>query len=172
MGLKRLFTSNLVHFLPPTRFYRLKAILYQFAGLDVHGTARIVSMDVFGDFYFSIGEDTYVGKDVLVTGGKCSIKIGSYCDIGHRVCIYGGTHEVNMNRGHTAGPGYSRDVTIEDGAWVGSNVVILGGVTIGEKAIVSAGTVVRKNVLPYTMVSTNGISRSIRLPSRGTFKLG
>lgn len=49
----------------------------------------------------------------------------------------------------------SDGVKINDGAWIGNNAVILGGVTIGEKAIVAAGSVVTKNVPPYTIVAGN-----------------
>ena len=42
--------------------------------------------------------------------------------------------------------------TIEDFVWIGSRSIILPGVTIGEGAIVAAGAVVTKDVLPYTVV--------------------
>jgi galactoside O-acetyltransferase len=46
-------------------------------------------------------------------------------------------------------------VTIESKAWIGFNVIILKGVTIGEGAIVGAGSVVTKDVPPYTIVGGN-----------------
>ncbi len=42
--------------------------------------------------------------------------------------------------------------TIEDGVWLGRNVVVMPGIIIGEGAIVGAGAVVTKNVEPYTVV--------------------
>ncbi len=42
--------------------------------------------------------------------------------------------------------------TIRDGAWLGRNVIVMPGITIGEGAIVGAGAVVTKNVEPYTVV--------------------
>ena len=44
---------------------------------------------------------------------------------------------------------------IENKAWIGFNVIILKGVTIGEGAIVGAGSVVTKDVPPYTIVAGN-----------------
>ena len=41
---------------------------------------------------------------------------------------------------------------IEDGVWLGRNVVVMPGIIIGEGAIVGAGAVVTKNVEPYTVV--------------------
>ncbi|ASN86353.1 acyltransferase [Pectobacterium versatile] len=49
----------------------------------------------------------------------------------------------------------SRKITIEDDAWIGFGVTILNGVTIGEGAIVSAMSVVRDNVEPWTIVAGN-----------------
>jgi acetyltransferase-like isoleucine patch superfamily enzyme len=49
----------------------------------------------------------------------------------------------------------SAPVVIRDKAWIGFNVIILKGVTIGEGAVVAAGSVVTKNVDPYTLVGGN-----------------
>lgn len=46
-------------------------------------------------------------------------------------------------------------VTIQSRAWIGFNVIILKGVTIGEGAVVGAGSVVTKDVPPYTIVGGN-----------------
>lgn len=49
----------------------------------------------------------------------------------------------------------SRPIMIEDNSWIGFNCIILGGVTIGEGAIVGAGSVVRESVEPWTVVAGN-----------------
>jgi acetyltransferase-like isoleucine patch superfamily enzyme len=46
-------------------------------------------------------------------------------------------------------------VVIKEGAIVGLRAMVMPGVTIGESAVVTAGTVVMKNVAPYTMVQGN-----------------
>lgn len=46
-------------------------------------------------------------------------------------------------------------IIIEDKAWIGFNTIILKGVSIGEGAIVAAGSVITKDVEPYTMVGGN-----------------
>ena len=46
-------------------------------------------------------------------------------------------------------------IKICDNAWIGMNAIILKGVEIGEGAIVGAGSVVTKNVEPWTMVAGN-----------------
>ena len=46
-------------------------------------------------------------------------------------------------------------IEIHDRAWIGSRVLILKGVTIGEGAVVAAGSVVTRNVPPFTIVGGN-----------------
>lgn len=46
-------------------------------------------------------------------------------------------------------------VIISDGVWIGQNSIILSGVKIGEKSVIGAGSVVTKDVLPYTIVAGN-----------------
>ncbi len=49
----------------------------------------------------------------------------------------------------------SKPIVIKDHAWIGFNSIILKGVTIGEGAIVAAGSVVIKDVEPFTLVGGN-----------------
>lgn len=49
----------------------------------------------------------------------------------------------------------SQAITIESKVWIGFNVIILKGVTIGEGAVIGAGSVVTKDVKPYTVVGGN-----------------
>ncbi len=44
-----------------------------------------------------------------------------------------------------------KNVVIEDNVWIGDRVIILGGITIGEGAIIQAGSVVCKNIPPYVI---------------------
>jgi acetyltransferase-like isoleucine patch superfamily enzyme len=46
----------------------------------------------------------------------------------------------------------TRDVTIEENVWLGERVIILSGVTIGEGAVIQAGSVVVSDVEPFTIV--------------------
>lgn len=74
------------------------------------------------------------------------------CDISGRVNIITGTHQIGTIE-EAAGEGYGKDITIEDGVWIGFGSTILPGVTIGKAAIIAAGSVVTHNVAPGTMVA-------------------
>src|ERR1039457_3493501 len=148
--------NHFTNILPPTSFYRLKALLYRFAGMQVDATCRIVSSaQIWGNFDIEIGKETFVGHEVFIVGGQSHVSIGSYVDIAPRVMIVTGTHEIDMAGLRSAGTGYSKDVTIEDGVWVGANTTILGGVTIGRKSIVGSGSVVTRSIPPFVIAVGN-----------------
>jgi len=88
--------------------------------------------------------------------------IGNYVMFGPSVTIRGGNHRTDVIGRHIYEieesdklPENDQDVVIEDGVWVGCNVIILKGVTIGRGAVVAAGSVVTKNVPPYSIVGGN-----------------
>jgi len=140
--------------LPATRAYSFKAWLLGRAGYDVASTARIVSSArIWGTMCLHIGRETFVGHEVLVCGGECEIFIGDFVDIAPRVSIIAGTHEIDRVNVRSAGEGYSRDITIEDGVWIGAGTTILGGVTIGRKAVIAAGSVVTRDIPPCTLAA-------------------
>lgn len=119
---------------------------------------------------FQIGDHTIVEpgfkfgmKGVLKIGHHCQInedvyiqsaEIGDYVLIAQRVAILSVTHVMDRRdiyiklQGSTA----SRAVIIENGAWIGRNVVVMPGIRIGEGAVVGAGAVVTKDVPPYAIV--------------------
>jgi maltose O-acetyltransferase len=160
----RLFVYHkLAGILPETRSYPVKARLLRYCGFDVHPAARIVSSAKFiGSFSLSIGEDTYIGHEVLIAGGQCTISIGHGCDLAPRVSLIAGSHEVDMVGLHTAGKGYSQNIIIKDGVWIGAGAIVLGGVTIGEKAVIAAGSIV-KNDIPSFVIAAGNPCKPIKL---------
>lgn len=52
-------------------------------------------------------------------------------------------------------PVTKKRITLEDEAWIGANVVVVAGVTIGKHSVVAAGSVVTKDVPPYSVVVGN-----------------
>lgn len=155
--IKKVFLLFIYRALPLTRFYHLKVMLLNLSGVDVAKSARIVSSVQFiGPKNIKIGEDTFIGHETLITGShNSSVIIGDFIDISNRVIIGTGTHDIDMNGKHTAGQGNSKDIEIEDGAWIGMGVIILPGVRIGKKSIVAAGSVVIDNVPSYSLVAGN-----------------
>lgn len=88
-----------------------------------------------------------------MSGG--AITIGEYAFFGHGVAVLTGTHDVEKfgRERQLAFPRSGRDVVIGDGVWLASHVLVLGPVTIGEHAVVAAGSLVREDIEPYTVVA-------------------
>jgi acetyltransferase-like isoleucine patch superfamily enzyme len=119
-----------------------------------------------------IGDDTKIGTFVEVQKGA---RIGSRCKVSsHSFICEGVTIEDEVFIGHnvtfindrfpraTAGGQLQTEADwacvptlIKRGASIGSSATILCGVTVGEGAIVGAGSVVTKNVAPHTVVAGN-----------------
>ena len=77
--------------------------------------------------------------------------------IGCGVHIYVENHRFDnpnfpiIDQGHTQ----AQMVTLKKGCWVGANTIILPGVTIGENAVVGAGSIVTKSVPDFTIAVGN-----------------
>ncbi|HXB66324.1 MAG TPA: CatB-related O-acetyltransferase [Solirubrobacteraceae bacterium] len=116
----------------------------------------------------SVGHRTYGGFRVLVfAGDSARVSIGSWCSIASDVEIMpGGNHRIDTVTSYPmrqylvpdhmerVGQPWSKgDVRIGNDVWIGQGAKILGGVTVGDGAVVAAWSVVSKDVAPYTIVA-------------------
>ncbi|MES0488495.1 MAG: acyltransferase [Leptospirales bacterium] len=115
----------------------------------------------------TMGDYCYVGENARIWSAE-NIKIGNFVLISHDVNIFDSdTHPIRAKerRKHyksiiTTGHPDEIDlnekaICIQDDAWIGAKSIILKGVTIGEGAIVGAGSVVTKDVPAWTIVAGN-----------------
>jgi maltose O-acetyltransferase len=107
---------------------------------------------IYGRGRVEVGANSWVGLDVVFYSQVGStIRIGADCDIGPANIFVTGSHLIG-DRFRRAGIGRSAPITIGNGCWLGARVTVLGGVTIGEGAIVAAGAVVTSDVPSNTLV--------------------
>jgi acetyltransferase-like isoleucine patch superfamily enzyme len=152
----KFFLGGLLRLLPVIMFPKLNVWIFRQLGFDIAGNARIYSSaQIFGNITVKIGNETFIGHQSIITGGLATIEIGSYCDISDRVSIVCGSHEIDALGLRAAGKGIGKDIKIGDGVWIGYGAIILPGVTIGNKAIIAAGSVVNKDVEEGTIVGGN-----------------
>jgi acetyltransferase-like isoleucine patch superfamily enzyme len=99
--------------------------------------------------------DTAVVNNALFNMSGGTITLGEYAFFGHDVAVLTGTHDIaKFGRDRQLGfPRSGRDVVIGDGVWLASHVLVLGPVKIGDHAVVAAGSLVREDVEPYTVVA-------------------
>lgn len=100
----------------------------------------------------TINDGTHIGDNTIID--VCDhITIGKEVAIGPNCIIYTHDHDYTQpDKPAWKGGVITKPVVIRDGAWIGSGVTILPGVTIGERAVIAAGAVVTKDVEPETIV--------------------
>jgi acetyltransferase-like isoleucine patch superfamily enzyme len=98
---------------------------------------------------------TAVVNNALFNVGSGDITVGEYAFFGHNVSVLTGTHDINRfgRERQLAIPRTGRDIVIGEGAWVASNVMVLGPCVIGAHAVVGGGSLVLGDVDPYTIVA-------------------
>lgn len=118
-----------------------RCLLHRYVKLSAYGVdskSRII-----------IGNNTYIGDRTEIHAGK-KVQIGSNCDISWDCTIMDRDyHKLNSDTETL------KEVKISDNVWIGCHSVILKGVTIGEGAVIASGSVVTKDVPPYTLVGGN-----------------
>ena len=106
------------------------------------------SFRVFPPFYTDFGKNITVGKNVFINAcchfqDHGGVTLDDGCQIGHNVVFATLNHGFAPEDRSTT---YPAPIVLKKNVWVGSNATILSGVTIGENAIVGAGSVVTKDV--------------------------
>jgi acetyltransferase-like isoleucine patch superfamily enzyme len=96
-----------------------------------------------------IGNETSIGDRTEIHAGK-RVEIGSGCNIAWDVCIMDRDYHKFNSPVEVIEP-----VKIGNNVWIGCNSVILKGVTIGDGAVVAAGSVVTKDVPPGVLAGGN-----------------
>jgi len=116
--------------------------------VSISSTARILyPQNIF------VGERTNINRYCcLWASPNAKIVIGSNCLTGSNVTIITSKYKTDGTKNFRQNASIEKDVIIEDDVWLGSNVVVLPGVKIGRGSVIGAGTVVVKDVPPFSIV--------------------
>ena len=136
----------------------------------ISSSASITGSGGRGDF-FKIGRNSFVAAGAYITG---SVVMGDNCSInpyvtirgkfrcGHGVRIGAYTCIVGFNHGFDRldmpiyeQPQSFKGIELGDDIWVGAQVMIVDGITVGSHAILAGGAVITKNVPDYAIVGGN-----------------
>jgi len=106
-----------------------------------------------GSGNLKVGRNTYIQAGCILNAFVGSITIGANCMIAAHCALTPYQHGFGeIDRPMREQPLTSKgDIIIEDDVWLGLNVAVMDGVTIGQGAIVGAGAVVTKDIPPYTI---------------------
>lgn len=118
--------------------------------------------------YFDYGCNTYFGKFSgtnfnFTCLDVCPVHIGDNVMIGSNVTLATPMHpllpeERNVRQredGSYYNLEYGKPITIENDCWLAANVIVCGGVTIGEGSVIGAGSVVTRSIPPYSLAAGN-----------------
>ncbi|WP_088892278.1 acyltransferase [Leptolyngbya ohadii] len=107
-----------------------------------------------------IGENTYINRNTFIDA-SLSIVIGKECAIGPGCYITDHDHGIDPGLSPLAQPLVSKQTQIGDRSWIGANVTVLKGVTIGADAVIGAGSVVTKDI-PERAIAVGSPAKVIR----------
>ena len=112
------------------------------------------------------GEVTmYYNIEIRNPSGRAGLEIGNNVNFSSNVRIWTLQHDYR-DPDFACNPEHYGPVKICDRAWIGPHTIILHDVTVGEGAVIAAGAVVTKDVLPYTLVG-GGPAKQIGIRPRG-----
>lgn len=154
-----------------TRVFIIPFVIKRGKGTIIRSKARL---DIIPSKKFILGYHCIVEDYAIINNGMGDIIVGDYSQITSRVKVVG---PVTMGKRVTIGSGAQitglthnfEDVnipiqlqgvkasltTIEDDVWIGGNSAINQGITIGTHSIIGAGSVVTRDVPPYSVVAGN-----------------
>jgi maltose O-acetyltransferase len=132
---EELFRSLLMKIARSIPSYKVRLSIYRFLGMEV-------------------GRDTFIGAGLEVI----DITLANHITLGDRVTIAPSATIVvssgpNKSRLKSIYPRKIAKIVIDDDAWIGTGSIILPGVKIGAMSVVGSGSVVTKDVPPYSVVA-------------------
>jgi acetyltransferase-like isoleucine patch superfamily enzyme len=92
-----------------------------------------------------IGKNTFSGPNLTMISGNHAFVVGKYM-------LHISKDDLMRSQDISV---YDKDINIEQDVWIGANVVILKGVSIGRGSILAAGSVIVKDVPPYAIFGGN-----------------
>ncbi|MFT4031634.1 MAG: acyltransferase [Siphonobacter sp.] len=133
-----------------------------------------VRLDVLPFRGFTLGKESIIESYSVINNGVGDVNIGNNCTIGisnviigpvdiesnviiaQHVVISGLNHEYeDVDVPICLQPIKTSKITIEEDCWIGANTVITAGITIGKHSVVAGGSIVTKNVPPFSVVGGN-----------------
>lgn len=113
------------------------------------------------NFYSRFTTHTYIGRNChfngLIIRGQGDVYIGDNFHSGKNIFFINTYHDYRNGDAlpYDSKKTINKDILIEDNVWIGDRVMVLGGVSIGEGAIIQAGSVVVWSIPKYAIAGGN-----------------
>jgi acetyltransferase-like isoleucine patch superfamily enzyme len=154
--------------LPEFRYRSVRTELLRWTGADVAlGTALLGKVNLVGPpgaaKRLRIQPGCIIGSGVTF-GLDANITLGTNVAISPGAALFTGSHPLGFGSRRMSSHVAAKPIDVADGAWIGMNVLVLSGVSLGRGCVVSAGSVVTSNVPENTLVAGNPATVMKRLP--------
>ena len=110
-------------------------------------------------FNITVGEKVFFNFNCIVLD-VAPVTIGSRTMFGPNVQVYTATHPIDFKE-RASGLEFAKPISIGDDVWIGGSAVIYPGVSIGERSIIGAGSVVTKDI-PADVIAAGNPCKIIR----------
>jgi len=126
------------------------ACLRLFGSRIGRGTVIRSGVNVTFPWRFELGDHSWLGEDVLILS-LAPVRVGSHCCVSQRAFLCTGSHDPDQ-------PAFDlviRPVILHDRSWVAASCFVAPGVTIGPDAVAAAGSVVTRDIPPFSIHAGN-----------------
>lgn len=136
--------------------YQLSLIHQKGSGCHINGPGY------FTYNHIELGNGVHIGSNCTLMAAESRIIIKDYVILGRHRFLIGGDHRFDIvgqtiKSIHEKRPQDDADIVIDEECWLGANCIILKGVHIGRGCVVGAGSVVTKDIPPYTIYTNKGM---------------
>lgn len=158
---------------------RARRLCYKY-NIELHPDDKEKKNEVLKELLGNIGEGAHIeppfvcdygsyieaGKNLYINFGctilDCAkVKFGDNVMLAPNVGIYTAGHPLNSKRRHIDLIEFAHEINIGSNVWIGANVIILPGVSIGDNTVIGAGSVVTKNI-PSNVLAVGNPCKVIR----------
>jgi acetyltransferase-like isoleucine patch superfamily enzyme len=130
---------------------RLRSILLNMLGNRISMACRFAGGGFVHGRQLTVGARSFVGLAVYFDLTE-AVTLDQDVVVGHGVTFVTADHVIGSHE-RRCGTVVAKPIRVECGAWIAANATIMPGVTIGAGAIVAAGSLVRHDVAPDTLVA-------------------
>lgn len=141
------------------RDYEITRVQALIDSLGAHGEDIVIrkGVQILAPEHVTLGHHVAIGYHSVLQGHG-GITLGNFVLLGDHNILATSSHPVEQVRFHTT---WTKPIHIKENAWLGANVTVLPGITIGENAAIGAGSVVTEDI-PDNTVAVGAPAKVIR----------